>query len=382
VFERAVAQSSWTRSSMGSIFTGRWPQHHGANDTADRLAERLVTLAEVLLAHGYETAGFTANPLVDHTFGFDQGFTTFASITGEQSFLARSEELQRQALDWLDRRRDPDRPFFLYLHTMDPHEPYDPPADFRARWALPGTPAEVGRVDWLARLRRGDVAPTPAVRDQVRAVYAAEVAANDARLGDWIEALRARGRFDGAIWIVASDHGEAFAEHGHFGHRYGLNEELLRVPLLWKAPEGERGGERSPAVARHVDILPTLLDALGLPPPGTLDGRSLAAADTDSTDPASVAFLETGPVRWTSVTDGRWKLIRSRRRGGPDRVELFDLTRDPDERNDLSTQETGKVEALLATLDASEPEVAPPATGEVEIDPALRTRLEALGYAD
>jgi hypothetical protein len=87
-------------------------------------------------------------------------------------------------------------------------------------------------------------------------------------------------------------------------------------------------------------------------------------------------------VRWTSVTDGRWKLIRSRRRGGPDRVELFDLTRDPDERNDLSTQETGKVEALLATLDASEPEVAPPATGEVEIDPALRARLEALGYAD
>ncbi|MGH0038184.1 MAG: sulfatase-like hydrolase/transferase [Myxococcota bacterium] len=386
VFERALAQSSWTRTSMGSLVTGLAPGRHGANDTADRLSEDLVTLAERLLAQGYETAGFTANPLVDQTFGFDQGFLEFQAVAGESDYLARSELVHERALAWLDARPG-SRPFFLYLHTMDPHEPYDPPPAQRARWARPGTPAEVGQVPWLQRLREGAIEPSPETRDRVRSLYAGEVAANDARFGQWWAAMAARGLAGGALWIVVSDHGEAFHEHGHFGHRHGLYDELLQVPMIWRLPGGARAGERSRRLAQHLDIVPSVLDALDIEPPPGLPGRSLlegpsSEAAGPGAERGALAVLRTGPLDWTSFSDGRWKLIRTRRDGRDPVLELYDLASDPGERTDLAARRPGKVAELLARIEAADREAAGAAAPSVEMDASLRRRLEALGYAE
>jgi len=144
-FETAIAQSSWTKPSVASIFTGLRPLAHGANDTNDVLAPQARTLAKILSGAGYETVAFTTNPYVSHAYGLDQGFEKFVHLAQDNetaSVYQPSNKLNEQVFLWLQERQEK-RPFFLYVHAMDPHSPYAPPNEYRQSLA----PRGVGSTD-------------------------------------------------------------------------------------------------------------------------------------------------------------------------------------------------------------------------------------------
>lgn len=372
VYESPVAQSSWTKSSVASLLTGLWPPEHGALKRTHRLSAEALTLPEILSEAGYATAAFVTNPNVTAAFGFDQGFEDFTDLGIE----ARSDEVTEAVLDYLDRRTD-ERPLFLYVHTLDPHDPYDPPPDERALHA-PGVEAGNAALHRILNdLQAGRREVKPRLVSQLRALYGAEVAANDRSFGVLVEGLRSRGLFDGAWVLLVSDHGEEFYEHQHFRHGIALFVESLHVPLILKPP-GMKEGRRIGDPVQHIDVLPTLLDALGLPRPDGLRGRNLLAPLAPK--PIYSYLHLDGPPRLSVTFDG-WKLIERREEEGFSAPRLFDLRSDPDERDDLAERNDvrrGYLASLLRRrLLGGGRELT---SEEVVFDEKLRRNLEALGY--
>ncbi len=374
LFEDAVGQSSWTRASMASLFTGLWPGSHGAMGRLDRLAPEATALAETLRAAGYRTAAIVTQPNVDKVFGFDQGFDSYARIDGKVS----SEVVHQAAVRWLD---GPQRaePFFLYLHTVDPHDPYVPAEKYRRRYAP-------GSEDLVAELARHPRRRWPPTRQMIRRLgdlYDAEIATNDDRFGALLEALRQRGLFDEALVVFVSDHGEEFQEHGAWTHGKNLHVETLDVALLVKFPR-QRKGLRNTRPVQHADLVPTLLDYLGLEAPPGLDGRSLIAllggADADGETARIFSHLHLLGALNVSVVAGDWKLMQ-RRFPGDLRVErLFDRRRDPAEREDLAAARPITAAALRAMIEEKLAEGPRFAREEAVLDPQTAESLRALGY--
>ncbi|MEM7355101.1 MAG: sulfatase, partial [Acidobacteriota bacterium] len=260
LFEHPLAQSSWTRSSVASIMTGQLPTAHGVHDRDDALADDALTLAEIFAAEGYATAAFVTNRSVGATFGFQQGFDDFEFFARLDSaaLYAKSDAVNAEVFDWLDQR--PDRPFFLYVHTMDPHAPYAPPpvtrdvlapsvrqpalsaeeraafaellTDLAGRFGPPSERDKLGSVPWLQALHRQMIAPTPEITADLTALYNAEIAFNDRSFGALIDRLRQLGLYDDAVIIFVADHGEELHDHGSWSHGSTLFQEQLRVPLI------------------------------------------------------------------------------------------------------------------------------------------------------
>ncbi len=411
LFERALAQSSWTRSSVASMMTGTVPTGHGVHDRDDALADGALTLAELLAAAGYETAAFVTNRSVGPSFGFQQGFDTFEFFGRQETeaLYPKSDAVNREVFAWLAERlaERRERPFFLYVHTMDPHAPYAPPPATRRRFASRvrqpalgpaeaaafdqlrarlasrfGTLAEqarLGSVPWLQALHRRLISPTPEMTADLIALYDAEIAFNDLSFGALIDRLRAAGLYDPTLIVFLADHGEEFHDHGSWSHGGTLFEEQLRVPLLVKLP-GARRGTRSPILAQHVDLLPTVLEAAGVPVPEGLDGESLLARldGPDAPPRRGYSHLDLDGNRASSLVEGRFKLICGSPFGAACR--LYDLESDPGETTDLSADRpvlAGYLRARMRSFETGRPALEAP---DVEIDPQLRERLEALGY--
>ncbi|MDX2167160.1 MAG: sulfatase-like hydrolase/transferase, partial [Deltaproteobacteria bacterium] len=351
-FAHTVAQSSWTKPSVASLFTGLTPKRHGAIHAGDVLAA-VPTLAGLLAAAGYETAAVVTNSVVGRHTGFDQGFTYFESLPeqpvapqpGLTDFAGEVDHqsaavLNQRALAWLDQRRD--APFLLYLHASDPHSPYLPAAAFRQQFA-PGVDATLGLKRHLQALASGAVASTADERRKLMALYDAEIASVDQQFGILLDALRARDLYDAAVIVLVADHGEAFDEHGRWEHASSLFAEQLDVPLLIKFPRQWRAGSVVHEVAQLVDVLPTILRSAGVAIPDDLTGADLVplAGCPELPRPARIAYsalegLNDSP-QIEALTVGRQKLIHSRRIDLPQpRVALYALDRDPGERDDLS----------------------------------------------
>ncbi len=386
LFERAVAQSSWTRPAVASVFTGLWPPRHGVNRLGDALAGEAVTMAELLRAAGYRTHGVIANSSVARAFGFDQGFEGYVKRPGGRWW---SSAVTEAALEWLD--RDGGEPFFLYLHTVDPHAPYAPSPDLRARFA-PRVPDDGrGTIRWLKRLARGELPVTRGLVADLRALYDAETAGNDASFGALVAGLERRGLWRDLVVVVLSDHGEEFHEHGGWDHGKTLYTEVLDVPLIARFP-GLPEGRRTRVLAQHVDLLPTLLSYLELPVPAGLDGRNLlpllggqpagtAAVAAPDEEPLVFSSLETDAFAAAAVTGETWRLIERRL---PERdVRLYDRRADPAERRDLAPGrpvEAGWLRAQLRLQELARHGAL--AARGAEIDEELRRELRALGYID
>src|SRR5262249_44515087 len=154
----------------------------------------------------------------------------------------------------------------LYVHTIDPHAPYDPPLRFRERFAPHVDPAQ-GSIERLDALVEGKAAPGPGTRDDLLALYDGQVAANDESFGLLLDGLRERGLYDPALVLFTADHGEEFLDHGSWMHGQTLYEEQLAIPFLLKLPDFSRAGTVSAADVEHVDVLPTILGLLGAVPP-------------------------------------------------------------------------------------------------------------------
>lgn len=350
VFDQAWAHSPQTLPSHASIFTGRLPFEHGVRDNMGfSVKEGEDTLAAWLRARGYVTGGFVSAYVMRRETGIGQGFDTYDDHLPPTSPEKATGEVQRDGADtlaaaqrWIDGLSS-DR-FFLFLHLYEPHSPYTPPERF-------------ARYD----------------------PYDGEIAYADELVGRLVDALKRRDLYEGATIVVLSDHGEGLGDHGEMEHGIFVYSETIKVPLVVKLPRGGEAGRRVADPVQHIDLVPTLLDLAGAPPPGGLRGRSLVPAMGGKTIPEQGLYAEALYSRfhfgWSelyALTDARYRFIRA------PRDELYDLQHDPGERDNIAAaRETTRVvmrqalDGLLAGRD-----IEAPAAVSAEDREALR----ALGY--
>jgi arylsulfatase A-like enzyme len=376
-----IAQSSWTKPSVASLFTGLSPPAHRAEERGDTLSPEATTLAKLLGAAGYRTLAVSSNAWVSATFGLDQGFQEFRSLLGPSDRV-------NQALFALLRTVRPDERLCVYAHTVDPHAPYAPPADFRARFAPARASlkaASVGLIiDLAAKKRRGE-SISSSLLEEMTALYDAEIASNDLQFGLFLEELKRRGLYDDSLIVFTADHGEEFFEHGGLTHGTTLYAEVLEVPFIVKWPRGiEAPVSPRGSLAQHVDLFPTILDLLGIALPPGIEGRSLLDPSRDADGDGgreSRSYLSLDGVRIQSMTEGTWKLMRHGAWDDPQpKLELYDLEKDDERTNqrDLHPLMTGYLLARLkshAALHAAKP--APP---QAALSEDLKDKLRALGY--
>jgi arylsulfatase A-like enzyme len=372
VFETSIGQSSWTRASVASLFTGLWPATHKTVGRQDRLSEAAVTMAEVLSEEGYTTAAMVTNPNVDARFGMAQGFDHYHHIRKDTSSVTVTDRV----VEWLDSDAATE-PFLLYVHTVDPHDPYVPSQESLARHA----PASASFLEQTSGwIKNAGAVPDENPVEHFLALYDAEIADNDLSFGRLVQELDERGLFEDSLVVLLSDHGEEFLEHGAWTHGKNLYEPTLDFPLVIKFPRQKRG-LRSRLPAQHVDILPTVLDVARAERDLRLDGRSLAAiVETPYVELADRGVYShlhlDGPLHVALSLDG-WKLIR-RYAGG--RIATGLVQRGAEDREQSHEHPIraavldSLIEAKLATSDRGLQSEA------ITLDEDLERSLRALGY--
>jgi arylsulfatase A-like enzyme len=383
VYERCESQATWTLASTATLLTGLHPFRHGLVRTASGpLSPDAVTLAERLHAAGYATLAYSANNVVTHASGFDQGFDRFE--TGRCVDAGVANDVVKR---WVAEASRSPKPFFLYVHYFDPHHPYDDPGGNYARWG--GKPGEgVDCPDALNHLIRGE--PSGLSEADVASLvahYDGEIRWADEKIGELLDEYRRLGLLDHTVVVVAADHGEQFLEHGWVRHGSTVFEEETHVPLIVRIP-----GEAPRRVASRVDladVAPTVIDLLDLTRDDGLDGVSLARIGRQA-HPDDVSFSETqhrfdvanGEVRANeqlAVRRGRWKLVELH-----DTAQLFDLENDPREAVDVALANPDVVESLRRELHAWKTATTRRSLQPAAMDETLREqllqRLRANGY--
>ncbi len=398
VFDEALTVAPSTPPSMASLMTGLYPFwseadgpwwrrpgiHHGLTRYFGRAEEvkglppAVPTLAQRLREAGLRTGAVVSNAYVNSEFGFPRGFDRFQEFPpGAWDPHPEAGEVVDEALGWL--AAGAGEPFFLYLHLMDAHGPYAPPAPWNRFFPGEYLDGDDQRLttDFL-NARESD--ELRRLEPHASLVFDGALRYADHELGRLWRRLADRGLLDRTIVVVHSDHGEEFLDHGGSGHRGTVYEELVRVALMVRYPPLTAGGRRVAGTARPTDLHSTLLELLGLGSPEGLHSRSLVpqlSGAAGRTDPVFGAFHRRAWVR-----DGRWKWIRH-----PDGAEeLYDLVADPGETRDLSVERRAVAESLAAAWDGWEAErlaegVAS-AGEEGEVTEATLDRLRALGYLE
>jgi len=389
-YTQARAASTWTLPSVVSLLTGLYPDRHGVTrEILQYDPQKLRTLPQSLGRHGYRTVGISHSFIVSPTYGLSEGFGSFYYSDHLNSRALRSQEAYGLLACWLS-QQDHRQPFFAYLHTVDPHAPYAPPPGFLPEGAgisrLP--PQEEGLPNLvMARGKVGDRAEVA----HLRALYDGEVRSTDLQLGRFIDLLKWLGLYDHSFVILVGDHGEEFAEHGGLEHGTTLFEEVLRVPLIVKYPDGRWAGKRIGRAVSLVDVAPTLLAALapGQETPG--DGKVLPGPEASGRE--HEIYFEVAPLReHEAPIDLRGLLVDGIKciedqsavspRGKPaPRLQAFDLAADPAERSPLADT-AAAVARCRVLLDAwsrtRKPLKNPPS--ERRVTPEMQERLRALGY--
>ena len=386
VFERAFATSPWTLPSFASLYTGRIPQRHGAGGSwqanavpiATSIASELPTLAESLRDAGFATAAFATNFYLGREFGFDRGFDLYDRARNADLPQRRADDVVRLGLDWIDAKGG--TRFFLSLHILDPHVPYDPPPDVRGRFSsgyagelrvpLPGVHTMREKLDDL----------DGADRAFVSAVYDEQLVSVDAAIGRLFDGLEERLLGERTLVVITSDHGEELFEHGGFEHGHTLYQEVLHIPFVVFGPGIAPARVATPVSL--VDVMPTVLDATGLEAMVETEGASLWPVLTGMADlPPRALFAEStlygAPRR--AIIEWPYKLIVEPTTGVR---ELFDLSADARERNDLADRHPLIAERLANTMLARMRKTTAGRGKIVEFDHDTRDGLRALGYVE
>jgi arylsulfatase A-like enzyme len=381
VVEHASATAPWTMPSVASLLTGLDPQRLAADDgSLNHVPPEATTLASRLAAAGYETAGFSANPLLADYNGYARGFATFWTAPGGQKALqGHAPSLQAQITSWLERRGASGKPLFLYAHYIDPHDPYDNPDMFRGRSPFaPLYRGEVRGVD-VQGLYDGQkqVADVDAAARALTAFYDAELLYVDRFVAGVVQLAHEKLGPD-TLFVFTADHGEELHDHGGWKHGQSLYEEQLRVPLVFRWDGRIAAGRRLSGGVSLLDLAPTLLAAAGVEAAG-LDGRNLLPSLLDAATPLPRRALVTrhwnfGALR-VAAQAGTTKVALYNRRepftsaqslqvhleeidhARLARVARFDLAADPGELHpragEWSALERALADSALAYVDAS-----------------------------
>lgn len=339
VFRDVLAQAPSTASSHRSLFMGRYVSEHRNGEI------EWPTLAGVLREHGWRTAAFVDGGKLTRAFGLDRGFEVYEESGRPENIAAGPTGglpvLAPKALAWLRDHRG--ERSFLFLHTYEVHCPYVPPEPWKSQFT-DGFEARFSTAGLCGndfkRLRLDD-----RERRYVSDLYDAEIRTVDEQLGDFFEQLRQLGLLDRTVVVVLSDHGESLGERRKIGHNEVFDVQL-KVPLIVRVPSHRHAEVAAPV--QLVDVMPTLLHALGVPYDFELSGRDLAPY-VAGTEPAErLRLAETGKLNARSVRlDRRWSLVT--RQAGP--FGLYDLASDPAEESNLLGQHPGRAKALQAALD-------------------------------
>jgi arylsulfatase A-like enzyme/Flp pilus assembly protein TadD len=387
IFTHAYSQAPLTPVSHATILTGTYPQFHKVNDFKVPLAKDLPYAPDILRNNGYRTAAFVGSSVLDpkqpFAQGFGRGFDTYdAPFTGWRPGLDRYHTTERRAADvvahalaWLDTRPQGQgqRPFFMWVHLYDPHHPYEPPEPYKTKYAA-----------------------TP---------YDGEIAYTDSAVGELLNQLRARGLYDGTLIAVMADHGEALGDHGEDQHGIFLYDETIHVPLLIKLPQDASSAKSSVGLriesrVELVDVLPTILQAVGIAIPKQVQGQSLleliatqtklmpSSAKNDAAQSVLPQFRDRPAYAETDYphTAYGWSSLRALRTEKylyikAPRPELYGRGADPNATKNLFSTSSAVGATLASQLDVfrqktSSAREAP----QHDLDPQAQQELEALGY--
>jgi arylsulfatase A-like enzyme/Tfp pilus assembly protein PilF len=367
VFTRAYSQVPHTTASHATILTGTYPQFNHVHDFGSPLAADLPYLPDILHHQGYQTAAFVGSIVLDPggglAPGFDRGFDVYdAGFHNRQPGESRYESVERRAGDvvahaqeWLNHRRSKSRPFFLWVHVYDPHDPYDAPQPYKSRASDP---------------------------------YDGEIVYTDAMVGKLLGALRSAGLYDGSLVAVMADHGEAFGEHDERSHGIFLYDETIHVPLVIKLPGKGASAIQQWIDARVglVDVAPTILQATGMRVPEQIQGNSLFSwIRPAKTDPPDIDRLVYSENDYSNRAFG-WSSLRALRVGkylyveAPKR-ELYDQNSDPSTGQNIAESASAIADTLNSQLEAFRKDTASGSTaGPTKLDPKQAAKLSALGY--
>ncbi len=399
---KGFSQASWTRPSVATIFTGLYPSSHGAIHKSDVLPDRVETVAEGLSKVGYYTVGFPNNINVTAAFNFNQGFAEFHYLAPDlffwadepaaqltlynglrlvrERFFARkvnvynyyqpAEVVTAKGIEWLDTPAAKQGPFFLYLHYMDPHDPY---------FVHPYNGEGYARV--------ANPNPPPDVADKYRALYDGEITYLDGEIGRLVDDLKRRGLYDNTVIVLTADHGEEFHEHGGWWHGTTLYDEQIHIPLIIKPGTAGKGGRVIDDLCMSLDIAPTLLRSAGAAPPPVMQGHVLPldggtpiarehVFSEEDLEGNALQAIRTQTTKYITANKGN-------PRGLPEK-ELFDVATDPGETKNLASTQMTELQQMEAALGRAflEAKAHAGAGGTTDVDSVTKERLRALGYLD
>lgn len=354
-FETALSPAPLTLPSHTTLLTGLDPPEHGVRHNAIfRLADDVPTLAQTLSEQGFETGAFVGAFVLARQFGLDRGFDRYddrtrqsSSRRGLRGFAERpAGDVVDAALEWIESAGDR---FFLFVHFYDPHADYAPPQGFAVSFSNP---------------------------------YVGEIAYSDSQLGRLLQGIRARWPDDEdggrTLIVVTSDHGDSLGDHGEATHSHFVYESTQRVPLVMRGPGLPAGRVVQGPVALR-DIAPTILELVGKGSlPGATGSSLIPLLSRGESDQAVYMEALAPQIDWgmsplLAIRDARFKYIRA------PRPELYDLTVDPEELQNLAADEPARVEALDRAL-AARVAVARSIEPNMAVDDAERRQLESLGY--
>jgi arylsulfatase A-like enzyme/Tfp pilus assembly protein PilF len=357
LFEDAVAQTPLTPPSHASIFTGTNPNvHHVRNTGGFVLQASPAPLATILQSQGWDTAAFVGATVLKKAFGFNRGFDVYDDqMPKPEKSLEEIEYPERRAsvvvdhaMGWLNSQSG--KPFFVWLHLYDPHEPYNPPAPFRDKYK--------------------------------KNLYDGEVAYTDQQLGRFLDAVAKKSPAGNTLIVVLADHGEGLGEHGEFNHGIFLYDATLRIPFMIAGP-GVPAGVRVRQQARTIDVLPTVLELMGSKAPSGVQGVSLIPAFSGKSVATDYSYEETlypkmnmGWSEMRGVRSSKWKYIRA------PRPELYDLAQDPGEKVNVIDSHPKEFRELDAQLKALSPTGANGVekVASSQVDSQTMAQLKSLGY--
>jgi arylsulfatase len=386
LFENAIATSGTTLPSHTSLMTSSYLARHGVRGNFDSYQTPvpadegdLQTFAQALKAAGYDTAAFTSVYHLRPESGITAGFDSFGGVPGREPregihrITRPANVTTAEAVRWLERRRRD--PFFLWIHYFDPHSPYKPPPEYLTRYRV-----DQQLVDFMHSLG----VPRRLLRwsADVHNRYDAEIRHTDDRIGELLSALRAQGLYDDLAIVLIADHGEGLGQHGVPEHAV-LYQEQIRVPLILRLPGGERAGERIGELVSMIDVVPTLVAALGLPiSTEPFDGIDMFSERREyALSEREHSTRRFGSDESLTLTGERWKYELHTEQSDA----LYDLKADPTELENLFDRkpEVGKTmrDEIQRTVKSAN------ARGEGlalkgATSPEMREALEALGYVE
>ncbi len=408
LFRYCIAQSPLTLPSHTSILTSTYPVYHGVRTNKGYVVDSsLVTMAEILRDNGYDTAAFVSAFILDDRFGLDQGFNTYdgnfdrlhlyfiskflnrslffrimqaAGMVGEDPLQRPAAETTSNAVEWIEEHRD--EPFFVWIHYFDPHGPWNPIPPYDTMYEEMIDKDLSGEVR-VSTLVDEQVFPLSFV-ERVKANYMGEVSYTDFYINVLRETLVRSGLDRKTLVVITADHGESFSENHFWGHGGVVNDPSIHIPLVFYHPARLPVDVILDGLCESVDIMPTILDFLGIEGPAPMQGRSLLPFMGSSGrlpyhgGYAEAMGSEMEEKRVQSLVTGDWKYIHY---PSTDREELISLAMDPAEEEDLAAEYpevAAKMKAEL--LELIENISSPEAAGSGEIDAETESGLRALGY--